>query len=263
MKRILLIAAIALTSNVFSQGMAVPTSINITEAKYPQDGTDKNGFDVILQGSEKEVNSAWSKFLESKYGFKLKSKSTTTSGEELMSAMWSDKRFAIESGAVKDASGTHMRMWMFFGPDVLMNSEAYPTEAANVRAIMKEFAKAYYIGVYNEELAAQTKVVTSQGKEVSGLTEDKAKIEKAIAKEESAIVKAQKKKVKYEGKIQSYESKIVSLDGDINNSKQAIETKKSKINQTSGEIAKESEKFENVEEAQKKIRAKISAVERL
>jgi|TARA_R110000737_G_scaffold17480_2_gene35190 hypothetical protein len=263
MKRILVIAAIILTTNLFGQGMPVPSSINVTEAKYAQDGQDKNAFDVVLQGTEKEINSAWSKFLSDKYDFKLKSKSTTTSGEELMSSSWSDKRFAIESGAIKDASGTHIRLWVFFGPDIIMNSTAYPTEAANVKAIMKDFAKAYYIGVYNEELADQSKIVTSQGKEVTGLAEDKVKTEKAISKAEAAIVKAEKKKVKYQGKIQSYESKIVSLDGDIQKTKKSIENKKSDIKQTSGEMAKESEKYESVEAAQKKIKEKIAAIERL
>lgn len=255
--------ALTLFLNVFGQGMAVPTSINVTEAIFPQDGQEKNGFDVILQGSEKDINSAWSKFLVSKYGFKLKAKGTTTSGEELMSALWSDKRFAIESGTIKDASGTHLRMWMFFGPDILMTSTAYPTESVNVKMILKDFAKSYYIGVYNDELADQTKVVNSQGKEVNGLNEDKAKTEKSISNEQSSIIKAEKKKVKYQGQIQKLESKIVSLDGEINNSKQTIESKKSKVSQTSGEIAKESEKYENVEAAQKKIKEKIAAVERL
>jgi hypothetical protein len=263
MNRLLLIAAFVFPANLFGQGMAVPTSINITEAKYSLDGEDKNGFDVILQGSEKDINSAWFNFLEEKYDFNLKSRRTTTSGEELKNAMWSDKFFAIQSVAVKDVSGTHMRMWLFFGSDIVLNSKVYPTETAIVKKIMKDFAKAYYIGAFNDELAAQTKVVVSKGKEVSGLNEDKAKTEKAIAKQQSAIETAEKKKIKYQGKIEKYESKIVGIDEDVDDSRQSIESKKSKVNQTSGEIVRESEKFEGVEAMRKIIKEKIAAVENL
>ncbi|MFA7273464.1 MAG: hypothetical protein WC044_06325 [Crocinitomicaceae bacterium] len=263
MKRIITIACMLLTTGTFAQEILVPTSIIVTEAKYALDGTDHNGFDVVLQGSEKEVNNAWSKFLETKYGFKVKSKNGKTSGEELMNNSWSNQSFGLESEAVKDASGTHIRLWVFLGVDTLVNAKEYPAESANMKVVLKEFAKTYYIGVFNEELADQSKEVKSQGKEVSGLAEDKAKTEKAIAKEEAAINKAEKQKMKYQEQIQKYQTKLVSLDGDIQNSRQKIVEKRSKIDKTSNKLGEASDKFEDVEAAQKRIKEKIAAVEKL
>jgi hypothetical protein len=263
MKRIITIACILLATETFAQEILVPTSITVTEAKYARDGNIQNGYDVVLQGTEKEVNNAWSKFLETKYGFKIKSKSVKTSGEALMNSSWSNQSFGLESIAVRDASGTHLRMWVFLGVDTLVNAKEYPTESANMKVVLKEFAKTYYIGVFNEELADQSKEVKSQGKEITGLAEDKAKTEKAIAKEEAAINKAKKQKMKYQEKIQKYQTKLVSLDGDIQNSRQKIVEKRAKIDKTSNELGEAADKFENVEAAQKRIQEKIAAVEKL
>ncbi len=263
MKKVLLILLTFITAVSFAQEIKVPSSLIVMEGSYKLDGVDRNGYDIILQGEEKAIISAWTKYMSEKFDIKLKSKGSSAEGEEINNPIWSDKQFAIKSGVVKDASGLHLRVWMLFGADILVSSSAYAAESANLKVVMKEFSKSYYVGIFQKQLDDQTKEVASQGKEVNGLSEDKAKDEKAIAKAEKKIASADKSKAKYAASIEKLQSKITSADNDIRKNKEYIESKKGKIDKTASELEKEKEKYENEAQDQEAIKAKIRAIQAL
>lgn len=263
MKKVMILMLTLLSVNTFAQDIKVPSSLMVTESSFKLDGEQRNGFDIVLQGEEKEILKAWTKFMSDKFDMKLKSKGSTANGDEFNNTTWSEKQFAIQSAIVKDASGPHLRVWMLFGADIFVSSSAYGAEAANVKAAMKEFAKAYYIGIFQEQLDDQNKVVSSQGKEVSGLEKDKAKTEKAIAKAESKIEKAEKKKAKAEEKIRDLQADIADEEKDIKEYKETIAKKRGTAGKTAEELAKETNKFENVNQDQEAIKAKIKAIQAL
>lgn len=252
-----------LSVTTFAQEIKVPSSLIVMESTYKLDGVDRNGFDILLQGEEKAIINAWSKYISDKFDLKMKTKGSTASGSEFNNSIWSDKQFGIESAVVKDASGPHLRVWMKFGADIFANSSAYTAESANVKAVMKEFAKSYYVGVFQKQLDDQTKVVESQGKEVTGLQKDKAKDEKAIQKATKKIESAEKSKIKMHAKIDKLNKKIISADETIKKNKESIENKKGSAGKTAAELAKEQEKFKNVGEDQEAIKAKIRAIQAL
>ena len=227
------------------------------------DGLERSGFDIVLQGKEKDIIGEWSSYLKDKFDLKTSTKGTSAKGEGFSNTIWSDKEFSIVSMVAKDASGPHLRVWMMFGPDVFVNSAQYNREAANVKAVMKEFSKAYYVGIFQKELDQQTKAVNSQGKEVTGLSKDKAKDEKAIAKSEASIAKAEKKKAGYQSKIEKYQKSIVSADEDIKKERENIKKKRGEVDKTATDLQKEEDKFKSVNADQEAIKAKIRAVQAL
>jgi chromosome segregation ATPase len=152
---------------------------------------------------------------------------------------------------------------MKFGADIFANSSAYAAEAANVKAVMKEFSKSYYTSIFQDQLDDQNKVVESQGKGVTGLAKDKAKDEKAIAKATKKIEKAEKSKIKMQSKIDKLKKKIVSSDEGIRKNKEKIESKKGSAGKTAEELAKEEDKYKNVGKDQEAIKAKIRAIQAL
>jgi hypothetical protein len=263
MKKIVFFLVTFLSLNVIAQDIKVPSSLTVVESTYKMDGVDRNGYDIILQGDEKDILNAWIKYLGEKFDIKLKSKGSTANGEEIINAIWSDKQFAIKSGVVTDASGPHLRVWMLFGADILVTSSAYPSESANLKVVIKEFAKSYYVGIFQKQLDDQNKTVTTQGKEVTGLNEDKAKDEKAIAKAEAKMAKAEKKKADYTANIEKLKAKIVAADDEIRENKEFVESKRGNINKTATELEKEKEKLQSVTQDQEAIKAKIRAIQAL
>lgn len=263
MKKILFLFVNLFTIAAFAQDIKVPTSLNVTEATYKLDGVDRNGFDIILQGEEKDILNDWAKYMESKFQLKLKTKGGMANGEEFLNTQWSDKQFAIQSTVIKDASGPHLRVWMQFGADIFISSSAYPNEAANLKAVMREFSKEYYVGIFQKQLDDQNKTITSQGKEVTNLNEDKAKDEKMIAKTESKIAGAEKSKAKYEAAIKKYQEKIVEADDEIRKNREKISAIRGDVTKTAAELEKEQQEYQRVSQEQEAIKAKIAAIRAL
>ncbi len=263
MKRILLILFAIISNDGFAQDIKVPSSLVVVESTYKLDGAERIGFDIVLQGKEKDIIGEWSRYLKDKFEIKMTTKGTSAKGGGFSNAIWSDKEFSIVSIVAKDASGHHLRVWMMFGPEVFVNSAQYNREAANVKAVMKEFSKAYYVGIFQKELDQQTKAVNSQGKEVTDLSKDKAKDEKAIAKSEASIAKAEKKKAGYQSKIEKYQKSIANADEDIRDARENIKKKKGGRDKTATDLQKEEDKFKSVNADQETIKAKIRAVQAL
>ncbi len=229
MRKLVLLFLAFVSVSAFAQDIQVPTSLVVMEGNYKLDGVERNGFDVLVQGEEKAIIEAFTKYMNTKFDLKLKAKGNMASGEEFNNTVWSDKQFAIKSQVVKDGSGKHFQMFMLFGADIFVNSAQYASEAANAKVVVKEFAKAYYVGVFQKQLDDQTKVVTSQEKEVSGLNKDQAKNDKAIGKAEKSIAKSEKKISSSKSKIEKYKKAIMTSDNAIQSANKNIEKKKMEI----------------------------------
>lgn len=263
MKKIVILLLTVWSVSAFAQDIKVPSSLVVSERAYALDGAERNGFDILLQGEAKDILKAWTKYMSDKYDLKLKSKGTTANGVDFNNASWSDKQFSIKSAVVTDVQGPHLRVWMLFGADVFASSAVYAAETNNVKTVMKEFSKSYYVAIFEDQLKDQEKAVSSQGKEVSSLAKDKAKTDKAISKAESKIEKAEKNKEKAQEKIQKLEKEISSADKDIKEYRETIASKKGTAGKTAEELVKEESKFENFNQDQEAIKSKIKAIQAL
>ncbi|NVK65807.1 MAG: hypothetical protein HWE22_14530 [Flavobacteriales bacterium] len=237
------------TEQSFAQSINIPQTIDVTEGKEQLDDVERNGFSVVLAGSEKDIIKAFEDYLEERdKNYDLKSFFKKISAENILVPSFSEKHFNLDAQVREKGSTITLWYWVNFGGDTYLNSTEYPDEASKCKSLLKDFAKDYFSDFIENDLSAAKETLEKSEDNLDDVIDDISDLTKDQQKEKKSREKIEKKK-------QKLESKLAELKIDITE-------KDSELEKIDADLDVLSTKLSAKEEAKKDIELKISQQQR-
>ena len=212
-----------------------------------------------INAPSKDVEKAAEKYFKDKYkaDFK-KEKDFMVASNVLMSDVANEN--AVLMTRVEDESGLSRLDIIVMLQGKALNEREHPVAFANMKNVMKSFARAFYLEEYSEVLDNQRKELSSEEKTLEKSIKAGDKLSKSISGNESDIKKAENDIAKTEQDIRDAQAKLEQLKADIDNHKNEIEELKKEVDKNKNATAEQQKVVDKKKEKVNKIQAASDAV---
>lgn len=215
----------------YAQSINIPQKIEVTEGMQQLDDVERNGFNVVLAGSEKDIIKAFEDYLEKKdKNYDVKSFFKKISAENILVPSFSDKHFNLNAEVRESGSTISLWYWVSLGENTFISSTTHPDEAAKCKALLKDFGKTYFSSFIATDVALTTEKLEESEDNLEDVIDDIADLTKDQQKEKKRQEKLEKKKQQLESKLAELQIDIKEKDAEIEKVNADIDLLSTKIN---------------------------------
>lgn len=219
------------STHLDAQSINIPSKIEVSEDSALLDDHERNGFSVVLAGTEKDIINAFEDFLEEKdKNYKVKSLFKKISAEDILVPSFSEKHFNLHAQVRTSNENISLWYWVSFGPDTFVSSSAHPDEAAKCKALLKDFAKTYFSSFIESDVVTTQETLEKSEENLEDVLDDIADLTNDQQKEKKDREKIEKKKQQLEQKLAKLQIEIKEKTAEIDKINTDVDLLSTKIN---------------------------------
>lgn len=191
------------------------TSVKIQKESRP-------ALTVHVNGDAGDIEKSWKKYLADQCDCDLKKDKGFLQSLGVSIPAVSIETVSVFTRVEGDDTGAQIDVAVDFGGKFLSDGET-PTEASNMRNLLKSYLKDFYGKQYDDVISDQEKARDKLSKEHDKLVKEGEKLQKSIQGEKDDISKAEETTTKSEQEINDLQQKVVELKAEMDQSKAEIE----------------------------------------